>query len=190
MSNWEGAKTLKDIAEAYQSVYEKKAYEASKDQDQDGDNDFADVVIARMIASGVPKEKAIAMVKDKSYNKEEVEEVDEKYMGFKKLEASIAAKGGVRNPAAVAASIGRKKYGKEKFQKAAATDHKLGEEHDYEHSMIRVELKTAMEAINRLMKKMGGEGDVEAWVQSKITRAADYLEAAANYIDSGESKVK
>jgi hypothetical protein len=56
--------------------------------------------------------------------------------------------------------------------------------------MIRVELKTAMEAINRLMKKMGGEGDVEAWVQSKITRAADYLEAAANYIDSGESKVK
>lgn len=139
MSNWEGAKTLKDIAEAYQNIYEKKAYEVSKDQDQDGDNDFADVRIARMIASGVPREKAIAMTKNKSYNKEEIE---------------------------------------------------LDEKNDYEHSMIRVELKTAMEAINRLMKKMSGEGDVEAWVQSKITRAADYLEAAANYIDSGESKVK
>jgi hypothetical protein len=40
------------------------------------------------------------------------------YMGFKKVEASL--KGKVDNPAAVAASIGRKKYGKGKFQKAAA----------------------------------------------------------------------
>lgn len=64
------------------------------------------------------------------------------------------------------------------------------EEKDYEHSMIRTELKVAMDAISRLQKKMGGEGDVEAWVQSKITKAADYLQSAANYIDSGESKVK
>lgn len=41
------------------------------------------------------------------------------YMGFKKVEAAVA-KGGARNPAAVAAAIGRKKYGKAKFQKAAA----------------------------------------------------------------------
>lgn len=39
---------------------------------------------------------------------------------FDKLEASIAAKGNVRNPAAVAASIGRKKYGKKRFQSIAA----------------------------------------------------------------------
>jgi len=55
------------------------------------------------------------------------ESLTEKYMGFKKLEKSIAAKGDVRDPAAVAASIGRKKYGKEKFQKAAAAGKKLGE---------------------------------------------------------------
>jgi hypothetical protein len=42
------------------------------------------------------------------------------YMGFKKLESKIAAKGNVRNPGAVAASIGRKKYGKKSFQKHAA----------------------------------------------------------------------
>lgn len=40
------------------------------------------------------------------------------YMGFKALEGSLEGK--VRNPGAVAASIGRKKYGKAKFQKAAA----------------------------------------------------------------------
>lgn len=39
---------------------------------------------------------------------------------FAQLKAKIAAKGGVRDPGAVAASIGRKKYGKEKFQKLAA----------------------------------------------------------------------
>jgi hypothetical protein len=42
------------------------------------------------------------------------------YVGFEKLKAKIAAKGNVRSPGAVAASIGRKKYGKKKFQAAAA----------------------------------------------------------------------
>ena len=46
-------------------------------------------------------------------------------MGFNKLKASIASKGNVRNPGAVAASIGREKYGAEKFQHAAATGHAL-----------------------------------------------------------------
>jgi len=64
---WPSAKTIKDIADAYSSIYEAKK---KVDQDQDGDNDFADVRIARMVASGVPKAKAIAMVKDKSYNEE------------------------------------------------------------------------------------------------------------------------
>ncbi len=45
------------------------------------------------------------------------------YLGFKKLEGKLAGK--VDNPGAVAASIGRKKYGKAKFQKAAATGHSL-----------------------------------------------------------------
>ena len=65
------SKLVDGIANAYSSIYEAKKV----DQDKDGDNDFADVRIARLIASGVPKEKAIAMVKDKSYN-EEVE-IDE-----------------------------------------------------------------------------------------------------------------
>jgi len=42
------------------------------------------------------------------------------YVGFQKLKAKIAARGGVRDPGAVAAAIGRRKYGKRRFQKAAA----------------------------------------------------------------------
>jgi hypothetical protein len=45
------------------------------------------------------------------------------YVGFKKLESSLSGK--VRDPGAVAASIGRRKYGKAKFQKAAASGTKM-----------------------------------------------------------------
>lgn len=45
-------------------------------------------------------------------------------MGFKAVEASAKA-GGARNPAAVAASVGRKKYGAKAFNKAAAAGHSM-----------------------------------------------------------------
>lgn len=64
---WPSAKTIRDIAGAYASIYEAKK---KVDQDQDGDNDFADVRVARMIASGMSKAEAIAAVKNKSYNEE------------------------------------------------------------------------------------------------------------------------
>ncbi len=41
------------------------------------------------------------------------------YVGFKKLEGKLQGK--VSNPGAVAASIGRKKYGAKAFNKAAAS---------------------------------------------------------------------
>ena len=39
---------------------------------------------------------------------------------FAKLKAKIAKRGGVKDAGAVAAAIGRKKYGKGRFQKMAA----------------------------------------------------------------------
>ncbi len=63
---WPSAKTIRDIADAYSSIYEAKKV----DQDQDGDNDFADVRIARMIASGMSRAEAIAAVKNKEYNED------------------------------------------------------------------------------------------------------------------------
>ena len=67
--------------------------------------------------------------------------------------------------------------------------HPANEEKDHEYSMARSELSTVMNAARRLKKKMKGEGNIEAWVQSKITKAADYIDTAADYIDSKESKV-
>ncbi len=58
---------------------------------------------------------------------------------------------------------------------------------DEEYSMARSELKTIHDALKRLEKKVGkGEGNLEAWVQSKITKAADYIDTAADYVNSGE----
>ena len=62
------------------------------------------------------------------------------------------------------------------------------ESYDHEYSMARSEISTIISAAKRLRKKMKGEGNIEAWVQSKITKAADYLDAAADYVDSGEMK--
>jgi hypothetical protein len=62
-------------------------------------------------------------------------------------------------------------------------------EPDHEHSMARSELSTIEKAVKRLRSKMKGEGNIEAWVQSKITKAADYIDSAADYLDSGEHNV-
>ena len=43
------------------------------------------------------------------------------YVGFDKLKGQIASKGNVQNPGAVAAAIGRKKYGGRAMSKAAST---------------------------------------------------------------------
>jgi hypothetical protein len=58
---------------------------------------------------------------------------------------------------------------------------------DEEYSMVRSELQTMSDAIKRLQMKVGkGEGNLEAWVQSKITKAADYIDTAADYVAGGE----
>lgn len=62
-------------------------------------------------------------------------------------------------------------------------------EPDHEHSMARSEISTIISAAKRLKKNLKGEGNIEAWVQSKITKAADYIDAAADYLDSGEHNV-
>ena len=65
------------------------------------------------------------------------------------------------------------------------------EEKDHEYSMARSELKTINNATKRLNKKMGkkGEGELQAWVQSKITKAADYIDTAADYVTNEETEV-
>jgi hypothetical protein len=70
-------------------------------------------------------------------------------------------------------------YGGKAWDKVSVKDH--------EYSMVRSELETLMNAAERLKAKVAkGEGSLEAWVQSKITKAADYIDTAADYVASGE----
>ena len=70
-------------------------------------------------------------------------------------------------------------YGEKAWDKVSIKDH--------EYSMARSELKTIVDAVRRLKMKVDkGEGELEAWVQSKITKAADYIDTAADYVNSGE----
>jgi len=47
------------------------------------------------------------------------------YVGFNKLKGQLAQRPGVTNPGALAAFIGKKKYGAKKFNKAAAKGQSL-----------------------------------------------------------------
>ena len=79
-------------------------------------------------------------------------------------------------------------YGPSMWDKySVAKVHPANEAKDHEYSMARSELSTIVNGAKRLQKKMKkGEGEIEAWVQSKITKAADYIDTAADYVDSGE----
>ena len=83
----------------------------------------------------------------------------------------------------------QKQYGKEEGKKVYfATIRKQAmeeEKHkDHEPEMIRNQLKTAKRASKRIKKHTLKKDNFKAWVQSKITKATDYLDTAADYLDS------
>lgn len=82
--------------------------------------------------------------------------MSEKYQGFDKTVAAIRKGGSARDPEAVAAAIGRKKYGKEKFQKAAAAGRKLGERRIMEASEIQTAqvVLASQDMVDRIQKMM------------------------------------
>ena len=59
---------------------------------------------------------------------------------------------------------------------------------DHEPEMIRNQLKTADRASKRIKKHTRKKNNFKAWVQSKITKASDYLDTAADYLDSKDMK--
>lgn len=72
------AKEISILQQRLESSYEDIGSTLSKyytineedlDKDDDGDTDFADIMISRMVASGMSKEDAKEKVKDKEYNK-------------------------------------------------------------------------------------------------------------------------
>ena len=58
-------------------------------------------------------------------------------------------------------------------------------EPDHEYDMARNQLKTAVRAAKKIYKHVkDGEGEMESWVQSKLTLAANYLSTVADYLCS------
>jgi hypothetical protein len=70
-------------------------------------------------------------------------------------------------------------------------DHKeiaSGKKQDDEGYMARSELDSIENAIQNLRKSIkSGKQQLPAWVQSKITKAADYIDTAAEYLQSDET---
>ena len=57
-----------------------------------------------------------------------------------------------------------------------------GVEGDYEGEMARGELKSMIANAQELLEMLGEDTEIEAWVQSKITKAADYISSVRNYM--------
>jgi hypothetical protein len=55
-----------------------------------------------------------------------------------------------------------------------------------ESSMARSELNAITKDAKNIMSKVKGNKELEAWTQSKITKAADYLNSVSDYMDEEE----
>ena len=60
------------------------------------------------------------------------------------------------------------------------------EDYDHEYDMVRNQMETAERAINGIEDVIGedGEGNLMAWVQSKITNAVEMLDGVSDYLQS------
>jgi predicted nucleic acid-binding Zn-ribbon protein len=58
------------------------------------------------------------------------------------------------------------------------------DEYDGEGSMAKSQLKTAQRAIDTLMSLIDDNTNLPEWVQSKITKSADYLDSVRDYMES------
>ena len=104
------------IAEAYLKVLEEKSKSKKNDHNKDGKKDFNDVKIARMVASGMSKDEAIAKVggkKKKSMQKEneEMSQAYETILEFKQINKKFARRYNKVTAAMLKAQPGSEEYG-------------------------------------------------------------------------------
>jgi hypothetical protein len=59
-------------------------------------------------------------------------------------------------------------------------------EYDYEGDMAKDDLETIVRAARRLTGMLDDNENMPEWVQSKINKAADYVDTAADYIESNQ----
>lgn len=65
-----------------------------------------------------------------------------------------------------------------------------GVEGDYEGDMARGELQAIISNAQDLLNQIEEKTELEAWVQSKITKAADYISSVRNYMQGQQHRMK
>lgn len=164
------------------------------DQDGDGDNDGADVMIARMVASGMSKDDAIAKTKNKPYNKESMMEA----AGTKELHKLTKKKKDLEDKMDKIVKDGgkmlktdplRKEYEKVCTDLKKAKSKKIDEavhmeQHDdYQASMARSELYRNTKYAMDMLKMIGPDDEVKPWIAANLTKAASTLDKIYHYMD-------
>lgn len=77
----------------------------------------------------------------------------------------------------------RKAIGKAmKKKKIMKEESDSGVEGDYEGEMTKGELQYTIQNAQEILDQLSDEDELEAWVQSKITKAADYISAVKDYM--------
>ena len=71
---------------------------------------------------------------------------------------------------------------KKKKKKIFKEETSSGIEGDYEGEMAKGELQSAIQNAQEIINSLNDEDELEAWVQSKITKAADYISSVRNYM--------
>lgn len=62
------------------------------------------------------------------------------------------------------------------------------DEYDNEGSMAKGQLKTMIDAAQQLHDMLSDDENMPEWVQSKITKATDYIDTARDYMKSQDNK--
>jgi hypothetical protein len=59
-------------------------------------------------------------------------------------------------------------------------------EYDQEGDMAKTQLKTMIDAAQELHDMMGDNDNLPEWVQSKITKATDYIDTVRDYLKNND----
>ena len=62
-------------------------------------------------------------------------------------------------------------------------------EYDYEGSMAKTQLRTMIDAAQELHDSLEDDENMPEWVQSKITKATDYIDTARDYMTSKKKEL-
>lgn len=68
------------------------------------------------------------------------------------------------------------------FKTLLKENNKNPEEYDQEGSMSKSQLKTVIDAAQELHDMLEDDTNMPEWVQSKITKASDYIDTARDYM--------